>query len=319
MTQNKGNFPSRKGNKKIFKKNVIKLLKFFLIITLLVFCIDCMEVYSGSRIEASSKREAIITSKIADTYMISLKNDGYENVYYEPKTLIRFPNGIYSTIKTSSDFNDILIQMNDYYATYYGVEVENKEFLFKTKEASEAFIRNLNEYDDENYTVTTTTKLIKRETENQEINDIIETKKREYEEKVRLERIAEEERLEAQKKQNQEQIKSTTNSGSNTSNLSSLQSYAHDLVINSYGWSEEDFNSLINLWNKESGWNPNSHNSSSGAHGIPQALPASKMASEGEDYYTNGETQIRWGLKYIKERYGSPSNAWAAFQSKGWY
>ena len=97
------------------------------------------------------------------------------------------------------------------------------------------------------------------------------------------------------------------------------QNYAHDLVIGTYGWSEYDFQCLVKLWNRESGWNPNAHNKSSGAHGIPQSLPASKMRSEGADYYTNGYTQIRWGLKYIKGRYGSPSKAWAHSQRKGWY
>ena len=97
------------------------------------------------------------------------------------------------------------------------------------------------------------------------------------------------------------------------------QNYAHDLVINKYGWSEYDFQCLVKLWNRESGWNPNAHNKSSGAHGIPQSLPASKMRSEGADYYTNGYTQIRWGLKYIKGRYGSPSKAWQHSQRKGWY
>ena len=100
---------------------------------------------------------------------------------------------------------------------------------------------------------------------------------------------------------------------------SDYQKYAHDLVINTYKWSEADYSALVKLWNKESGWNPNSHNSSSGAHGIPQSLPASKMKSEGSDYYTNGYTQIRWGLKYIKNRYGTPSKAWQHFQNKNWY
>ena len=89
--------------------------------------------------------------------------------------------------------------------------------------------------------------------------------------------------------------------------------------MSSYGWEDSEMYSLIKLWDRESGWNPNSHNGSSGAHGIPQALPASKMASEGSDYYTNGNTQIRWGLNYIARRYGSPSNAWAHFCSSGWY
>ena len=111
------------------------------------------------------------------------------------------------------------------------------------------------------------------------------------------------------------QVASTTT----TQPADELQEYAHNLVINEYGWTEEDFTCLVKLWNRESNWNPNAHNSSSGAHGIPQSLPASKMASEGDDYYTNGETQIRWGLKYIANRYGDPTNAWAHSQSTGWY
>ena len=89
--------------------------------------------------------------------------------------------------------------------------------------------------------------------------------------------------------------------------------------LKNYGWDDSEIYPLINLWNRESGWNPNSHNRSSGAHGIPQALPASKMAAYGSDYYTNGNTQILWGLNYIATRYGSPSNAWRHFQSSGWY
>ena len=92
-----------------------------------------------------------------------------------------------------------------------------------------------------------------------------------------------------------------------------------NLVINSYGWTEDDFVALVNLWNKESGWNVNCYNSYSGATGIPQALPGNKMASEGDDWATNGETQIRWGLKYIQGRYGSPSGAWGHFLSHNWY
>ena len=96
------------------------------------------------------------------------------------------------------------------------------------------------------------------------------------------------------------------------------QKYALSQFMN-YGWAASELDPLIKLWNRESGWNPNSHNKSSGAHGIPQAVPASKMAAYGSDYYTNGYTQIRWGLNYVRNRYGSPSNAWAHFCSKGWY
>ena len=120
------------------------------------------------------------------------------------------------------------------------------------------------------------------------------------------------------------QSKQVTSRGGTTSRAATgtkaeYQAYAKNLCINTYGWTENDFNCLVKLWERESNWNPNAHNKSSGAHGIPQGLPASKMASEGDDYYTNGKTQIRWGLKYIKNRYGTPSNAWAHSQQKGWY
>ena len=104
-----------------------------------------------------------------------------------------------------------------------------------------------------------------------------------------------------------------------TGTKADYQAYAYDLVLNKYLWSESDYQALVNLWERESNWNANAHNKTSGAHGIPQSLPASKMSSEGSDYYTNGYTQIRWGLKYIKERYGSPSKAWKHFQNKNWY
>lgn len=113
-------------------------------------------------------------------------------------------------------------------------------------------------------------------------------------------------------------ISNTTISVATTGDKATYQAYAYELVIG-YGWSEEDFNSLVILWERESNWNPNAHNKSSGAHGIPQSLPASKMASEGKDYMTNYKTQIRWGLKYIKNRYGNPTAALEHSNIKGWY
>lgn len=101
-------------------------------------------------------------------------------------------------------------------------------------------------------------------------------------------------------------------------NKSEVQAYAHNLVL-SYGWSEYDFECLVKLWNRESSWNLNAVNKRSGACGIPQSLPCSKMKSAGADYRTNYKTQIRWGLNYIKARYGSPANAWGHSQRKGWY
>ena len=90
-------------------------------------------------------------------------------------------------------------------------------------------------------------------------------------------------------------------------------------MLGSFGWGQDQFGCLDSLWSAESGWNPSASNPSSGAYGIPQALPGSKMASAGADWQTNPATQIRWGLGYIQGLYGSPCGAWSHEQSTGWY
>jgi hypothetical protein len=90
-------------------------------------------------------------------------------------------------------------------------------------------------------------------------------------------------------------------------------------LLGSYGWSSSQFSCLDSLWNEESGWNVYATNPSSGAYGIPQALPGSKMASAGPDWQTDAATQIRWGLTYIRSLYGSPCGAWAHEEADGWY
>jgi len=90
-------------------------------------------------------------------------------------------------------------------------------------------------------------------------------------------------------------------------------------MLGSYGWSSSECGCLMSLWNLESGWNVYASNPSSGAYGIPQALPGSKMASAGPDWQSNAATQIRWGLGYIKSLYGSPCGAWSHEQASGWY
>ncbi len=81
----------------------------------------------------------------------------------------------------------------------------------------------------------------------------------------------------------------------------------------------DEFSCLVKLWTRESNWRHLAKNSSSGAYGIPQALPGSKMATEGADWMTNPQTQIRWGLKYIASRYKTPCGAWAHFSENNWY
>ena len=86
------------------------------------------------------------------------------------------------------------------------------------------------------------------------------------------------------------------------------QSIAYNL-LGSFGFSTSQFSCLQSLWNRESGWSYDAENPS-GAYGIPQSLPGSKMASAGADWQTNPQTQITWGLGYIKSTYGSPCAAW---------
>ncbi len=90
-------------------------------------------------------------------------------------------------------------------------------------------------------------------------------------------------------------------------------------MLPQFGFSADQFSCLDALWTKESGWNPAADNPTSSAFGIPQALPGSKMASAGPDWATNPATQIRWGLGYIAEVYGSPCSAWAHSQANNWY
>lgn len=89
------------------------------------------------------------------------------------------------------------------------------------------------------------------------------------------------------------------------------------LLANGYGI--DQMGCLDDLWNKESKWSTSAHNGSSGAHGIPQALPPTKMKSAGPNYMTDAATQITWGLGYIKSRYGSPCAAYAHSKRTGWY
>jgi hypothetical protein len=85
------------------------------------------------------------------------------------------------------------------------------------------------------------------------------------------------------------------------------------------GFKIDQFPCLDKLFKRESGWNHRASNSSSGAYGIPQALPGSKMAKFGSDWKTNPATQIKWGLDYIEGRYNSPCGAWSHSESSGWY
>ena len=94
---------------------------------------------------------------------------------------------------------------------------------------------------------------------------------------------------------------------------------AKSILLNEYGFSEKEYKCLNSLWTKESHWNYKARNARSGAHGIAQALPASKMNVVSTDWRTNPVTQIRWGLRYISIRYETPCKALSKHKRSNWY
>ncbi|MFE9764706.1 transglycosylase SLT domain-containing protein [Streptomyces sp. NPDC005808] len=99
-----------------------------------------------------------------------------------------------------------------------------------------------------------------------------------------------------------------------TTSASSAKTIAHKMIPDA-----AQYNAFSKIVEHESGWDVDATNSSSGAYGLVQALPGSKMASAGSDWKTNPETQIEWGLNYMNDRYGSPVGAWNFWQANGWY
>jgi hypothetical protein len=94
---------------------------------------------------------------------------------------------------------------------------------------------------------------------------------------------------------------------------------AHEIATSTYGWSDKQFTCLNTLWTRESHWNYQARNPRTGAHGIAQALPATKMEVVGTDWRTNPVTQIQWGLRYISIRYDTPCKALAKFKRSRYY
>ncbi|MEV1066596.1 transglycosylase SLT domain-containing protein [Streptomyces sp. NPDC050263] len=101
---------------------------------------------------------------------------------------------------------------------------------------------------------------------------------------------------------------------SSVASASQAKAIAHKMIPNT-----AQYNAFANIVKHESGWDVDATNASSGAYGLVQALPGSKMASAGSDWKTNAKTQIKWGLDYMNSRYGSPVGAWNFWQANGWY
>lgn len=101
-------------------------------------------------------------------------------------------------------------------------------------------------------------------------------------------------------------------------NVGEIQHYIHQKIYE-YGWTENDYYAIVQIVNRESSWNPYAVNKKSKACGLFQAYPCSKMVIFGNDYRTNYKVQVAWGFYYIKDRYGTPSQAWSFWQTHHWY
>jgi hypothetical protein len=146
-------------------------------------------------------------------------------------------------------------------------------------------------------------------------------KERAYKEQLRREaaarKLADKRRREAMIREAKERERRLLEKMKNDPSVAENKAYAKALNA-AKGWGR-CWPALETIWTKESTWNERAENPSSGAYGIPQALPGSKMASAGADWRTNAATQIKWGLSYIGGRYGDPCKAWGFWQSHHWY
>ncbi|MFI2370908.1 transglycosylase SLT domain-containing protein [Streptomyces sp. NPDC018833] len=125
---------------------------------------------------------------------------------------------------------------------------------------------------------------------------------------------AEREREEAEARANRDAVRSASSFSAKASyTVAEVQAMARQMVP------ADQFQCFSNIVDHESTWNYRATNPSSGAYGLVQALPGSKMASAGDDWQTNPATQIKWGLNYMDSRYGSPCGAWSFWQANHWY
>ncbi|MFJ3087487.1 transglycosylase SLT domain-containing protein [Streptomyces sp. NPDC086838] len=129
----------------------------------------------------------------------------------------------------------------------------------------------------------------------------------------KLEREREAKKKEAQERASRSEVRSTSFAVQSSYTVAEVQAMARQIVP------ADQFQCFSNIVNHESSWNYRASNPGSGAYGLVQALPGSKMASAGADWMTNPATQIKWGLSYMNGRYQSPCGAWSFWQANHWY
>ena len=244
--------------------------KIFLVSLLLTICIVGGIFLTMQK--TKSKNTALelqnFETKILDEHKQKLTEQGYEEVSYELNKIIQEMqknNMIYRpSVNLNNSIEDTVIKKYDFYATYYKITIDDKDYIFKNKEKCEEFINNIQQYTSQKYEMATARLMVNKETSDEDLTNIIANKKAAYEKAKAEEEARRKAQEEARKKAEQEasekkkriaeeqekhqQSQQSTPLGS----LSEYQQYAHDLVINTYGWSEYDFQCLVNLWNRES-------------------------------------------------------------------
>lgn len=249
-------------------KNInIHWLKIFLISLLITFLIvgfitinKKVDKKSNSQLELQN-----FETKILNEHIQKLTEEGYENVFYELNKIIQEMqknNMVYRpSVNLNSNIKDTIIKKYDFYATYYKITIDDKDYIFKNKSKCEDFINNVQQYTNQEYEIAIIRLMIKKETTDEDLTNIITEKKAAYEKAKAEEEARKKAKAEAEaaaKRKAAEEAKKRQQSQQNvvvapSRSLSEYQQYAHDLVINTYGWSEYDFQCLVNLWNKESG------------------------------------------------------------------
>ncbi|WLQ40956.1 transglycosylase SLT domain-containing protein [Streptomyces laculatispora] len=140
------------------------------------------------------------------------------------------------------------------------------------------------------------------------------SKKQAAEDQLAKERKAEQDKKDAAERASRSEVRSASAFATQGSySVAEVQAMARQMIPG------DQFQCFSNIVNHESTWNYRASNPSSGAYGLVQALPGSKMASAGADWQTNPATQIKWGLNYMDSRYGSPCGAWSFWQANSWY
>ena len=272
MTNLKGKLPSPKGLiRKIFKNGkVIGLLLAILISIFSVFIIrTCIDIKTENANVVVQAKGISLEKQVLDDHVKTIEAKGYENVTYELNKIVetveknnvpRRNVNVTSRGNIEDRIKEAIVSRYDFYTTYYKVQIDGNDYLFKNNSECEDFIHKINEYDSQEYTIETTKKNIYQETKEEDLSNITNTKKEAYEaEQARLRAEAEAKeraRKAAEEKARREKEQSTTTAQSSSSgsySLSDYQAYAKDLVINTYGWSEYDFECLVKLWNRESG------------------------------------------------------------------